>query len=128
MNEIRRVLKAAAWRLLILDVFRTLAVTLSAAVGALILLLLVQRIFGLEIDFQRDWTRLFAAAAGGAVVAAMAWSLILVGAALRIARYLDNRSLWLDEVFLTNNLLHRSFAGLLKRGSRQLRTLLQDRE
>src|SRR5436305_88707 len=42
-----------------------------------------------------------------------AWVLIGLGAGLRVARYVDNRSLWLDEIFLANNLEHRSFAGLL---------------
>ena len=42
------------------------------------------------------------------------WMIVAVGAALRIARYAANRSLWLDEVVLTENLLKRSFAGLLE--------------
>jgi hypothetical protein len=41
------------------------------------------------------------------------WVLIAVGVVLRVARYLDNRSLWLDESFLALNLINRSFSGLL---------------
>lgn len=41
------------------------------------------------------------------------WCTVGVGAILRIARYLDNRSLWLDEAFLALNILDKSAAGLL---------------
>lgn len=92
MNEIRRVLKAAAWRLLVIDLFRTLAVTLSAAVGTLIAVLLVQRIFGLELRWPGDWSWLFAAAAGGAVVAALAWSTLRRARGVAVARELDERA------------------------------------
>src|SRR4051812_2825965 len=43
-----------------------------------------------------------------------AGGVIAVGATFRIARYVDNRSLWLDEVFLANNLIGRSFARLFQ--------------
>lgn len=42
-----------------------------------------------------------------------AWVIVAVGAALRVARYAANRSLWLDEVLLAENVLERSFGGLL---------------
>lgn len=38
-----------------------------------------------------------------------------LGAVLRVGRYLDNRSLWLDESFLAINLLDKSFGDLLGR-------------
>src|SRR4051812_831306 len=44
----------------------------------------------------------------------IARALMAVGIFLRLARYLANRSLWLDEVLLTRNILDRSFAGLLQ--------------
>src|SRR6266566_3686397 len=44
---------------------------------------------------------------------AVARALIAFGFLLRIARYLANRSLWLDEVLLARNILDRSFFGLL---------------
>jgi dolichyl-phosphate-mannose-protein mannosyltransferase len=40
------------------------------------------------------------------------WVLIAVGVVLRVARYLDNRSLWLDESFLALNLINRPFSDL----------------
>src|SRR5437667_9329062 len=46
--------------------------------------------------------------------AVAAWVLIGLWVLLRIGRYADNRSLWLDEVFLANNLIHRSFAELFR--------------
>src|SRR4051812_18126770 len=44
----------------------------------------------------------------------IAKGLIALGIVLRLARYLANRSLWLDEVLLARNILDRSFAGLLE--------------
>src|SRR5881392_4485369 len=43
----------------------------------------------------------------------IAKALIALGIVLRLARYLANRSLWLDEVLLARNILDRSFTGLL---------------
>lgn len=37
----------------------------------------------------------------------------IIGIVLRILRYAHNRSLWLDEIFLSNNLIHKSAAQLL---------------
>ena len=39
--------------------------------------------------------------------------LLAAGALLRVAQYLSNRSLWLDEAYLVSTILKRSFAGLL---------------
>ncbi|HWB54421.1 MAG TPA: glycosyltransferase family 39 protein, partial [Tepidisphaeraceae bacterium] len=41
------------------------------------------------------------------------WALVLLGIALRILRFTQGRALWLDEVFLVNNLIHKSAIGLL---------------
>jgi hypothetical protein len=40
--------------------------------------------------------------------------LLGIGVLLRVAQYLANRSLWLDEAYLAPTILHRSFAGLLR--------------
>ena len=42
----------------------------------------------------------------------MAWGLVGVGVALRLIRYLANRSLWLDEAFLAESMLTYSFRQL----------------
>jgi hypothetical protein len=47
-------------------------------------------------------------------VEAWAWVILAVGAVLRAARYAANRSLWLDEVLLAENLIERTFRGLLE--------------
>jgi uncharacterized membrane protein len=41
-------------------------------------------------------------------------TLVLAGFILRLRQYLANRSLWLDESMLANNILSRSFPGLLQ--------------
>lgn len=46
---------------------------------------------------------------------ALLWGIAAVGALLRVARYLDNRSLWLDEAFLAINLTDKSFSDLFGR-------------
>ncbi len=43
-----------------------------------------------------------------------AYLLILLGITIRIYHYLINRSLWLDEAMLSNNIIARNFAGLLE--------------
>lgn len=92
MNEIRRVLKIAAWRLLVIDLFHTFAVMLSAAVAALILTLLAHRIFGFVIEFPGDWLRLGAVALGAAVLGSVVWSLIRRAKGITVARELDERA------------------------------------
>lgn len=42
----------------------------------------------------------------------IAWLLLAAGAAFRLRMFLNNRSLWLDELFLADNLLHRGMAEL----------------
>jgi hypothetical protein len=92
MNEIRRVLKLASWRLILIDFFRTLAVTASAAVGALIVALFAERIFGLAITWPRDWVRLGAILLGTAVAAAFAWSMVRRHTGVRLAAEVDERA------------------------------------
>lgn len=43
---------------------------------------------------------------------AFAWSVVAIGAALRVAQYASGRSLWLDESYLALNLIDRPFSAL----------------
>jgi hypothetical protein len=92
MNEIHRVLSRAARRLLVLDVFRLLALTLTIAIAGLMLLLIVQRVFAIDFSFPRHWSRAFAAAALGALLAAIAWAILRRRHELAVARELDERA------------------------------------
>src|SRR5215471_14412815 len=92
MNEIKRVLKIAAWRLFVLDLFRTLAITASAAVLCLIGLLLAERIFGLKVEWPGQWVRAFGAAAAAAATAAVLWSAVRRARGVAVARELDERA------------------------------------
>lgn len=47
------------------------------------------------------------------VASALAWGLIVIGAVLRVARWIHWRSLWLDEIYLTNSIVTRSLHALL---------------
>lgn len=49
----------------------------------------------------------------GATVDWVMWAIVGLGIGLRLLRYWQGRSLWLDEVFLANNLIHKSAWGLL---------------
>jgi hypothetical protein len=42
----------------------------------------------------------------------IAWVALALAFLLRVVQYLLNRSLWMDEAYLSLNLVHRSFAGL----------------
>jgi hypothetical protein len=44
----------------------------------------------------------------------LVWFLLMFGLVLRVAQYLFNRSLWMDEAYLALNILGRSFSELLK--------------
>lgn len=92
MNEIRRILKRAALRLLVLDLFKTFALTLSAALIGLIITLLTQRLFGLAIDFPGDWGRIALLALCLALAGSVGWSLVRRARGITVARELDERA------------------------------------
>lgn len=43
---------------------------------------------------------------------ALSWAVVAAGAVLRIAQYVFNRSLWVDESYVALNIVNRSFRGL----------------
>jgi hypothetical protein len=88
MDDIRRVLRLAAWRLFVADLVRTLAVTTAAVLAALILTRLVERIFGLELP----WTPIGWGAGAAAVLSALGWSTARRARGVAVARQLDERA------------------------------------
>lgn len=91
MREVRRVLRGASRRLLILDFIRFLVITASAGVVAIILLRVVQQAFGLALDPARWWAAA-AITGAGAVLAALLCSLATRRGELGVARVLDDRA------------------------------------
>ena len=88
MQEIQRVLKAAGWRLFVVDVLRTGVVTLTVAVGALFALKVAEKL--LPVAF--DWSIRFAVAGGSAALVALVWSALRRKRGLRLAREVDERA------------------------------------
>ncbi|MCA9287886.1 MAG: hypothetical protein KDA05_04830 [Phycisphaerales bacterium] len=88
MNDIRRALGQAAWRLNLLALLRHLAVAATAALVVLIGARLAQRLFSLEMA----WNAWFIAAPAAALVGAVAWTLITRPRPPRVARTLDERA------------------------------------
>ncbi len=43
----------------------------------------------------------------------MVWAFLLAGVFLRVFHYLDNRSLWLDEIYLASSLINKDLSDLL---------------
>lgn len=88
MNDIKRVLRIAAWRLFVLDLLARLAVTMTAALVGLIGL----RLAAALMAWHFSWVVAFAAALGGAAVVAMTWSAIVRARGVTVARELDERA------------------------------------
>lgn len=90
--EIRRLIRRAARRLLLIDVLERLAITLAAAVGLLIATLIAHRVFTLPISGASDWLRLAAAAIALAVITAILWAWFRRPGEAGVARELDARA------------------------------------
>lgn len=88
MQEIDRVLKAASWRLFIIDVFRTAVVTASFTLAALFALRAVEKLFPLSLN----WSRLFLIAVASAAFVAVLWAFLRRHRGLRLAREVDERA------------------------------------
>jgi hypothetical protein len=54
-------------------------------------------------------------AAGARTMRAVSIAVLVLGGALRLRQYLANRSLWLDELTLSSNIINRSYGELLRR-------------
>lgn len=92
MNDIRRVLRAASWRLLLQDWLSTFAVTLAIALGAVLITRIVERTFGLVRTFEPVWPKIFIWAPVGVVVVSLLWAFLRRRNELKVARELDERA------------------------------------
>jgi len=85
MNDIRRVLRRAAWRVWVTSLGRSLTVAAAAVLAGLIVLRLVQQAVGLAVPWQdvAIWS------AAGAAVLALAWTVIFRADRAAVARRVD---------------------------------------
>src|SRR5580765_3883793 len=92
MNEVRRVLRLASWRLWLLDVFRTLLITVTVALVLVLLARIVEQVLGLKAKFDPWWRTGFISAGSAAVGVAVLWSIIRRRKAISVAVELDERA------------------------------------
>lgn len=92
MNEIRRVVRIASWRLVLIDAFRILAVALTVGVTLVFLARLTERVFGLASTFDPLWSRIFIYTGAAVVLATVAAALIRRRRTLSVAQELDERA------------------------------------
>lgn len=88
MDDIRRAVAQAARRLLVVELFRALALAATIGLGTLIVARIVQRLFALSFS----WNIWFIAVGAAIVVGAVAWTLITRPRPLGVARTLDERA------------------------------------
>jgi len=92
MTEIRRVLKQTAWRLFVIDLMRTFAVTSSVAIFALIVSRVTDFFWPWIASVPNGWIGLLAVGAGLSVLGAVGWSVVRRAHALEVAREIDERA------------------------------------
>jgi hypothetical protein len=107
MNEVRRVLRLASWRLWLLDVFRTLLITVTVALVLVLLARIVEQVLGLKAKFDPWWRTGFMSAGSAAVGLAVLWSIIRRRKAISVAVELDERA-GLRESLSTALYVHKS--------------------
>lgn len=88
METIHRLLRRAWWRLVAIDLLRTLAVTLTFAAFALVVLRVLQSLVALPAS----WGVLSGVAAGAALLAAIVWSQARTRPGHPVARRVDERA------------------------------------
>jgi hypothetical protein len=92
MTEVRRVVRRAAWRLWLVDVVRTLSVTTTIAIVAILLAKVTERVLGAADRFEQWWQWGFIGAGAFAVIGAVLWAVIRRRRALKVAVELDERA------------------------------------
>ncbi|MCH8271569.1 MAG: hypothetical protein IH985_10220, partial [Planctomycetes bacterium] len=111
MTEIKRVLKRAAWRLFVIDVMRTAAVTSSAVIFVVIAARVTDFYWPWVATVAGGWLGFIGGATGTAVVATLLWSALRRARALEVARQVDQRAnlremrrMWVHATALTEDL------------------------
>lgn len=91
MHDIRRVLHAAARRLLVINMLNAIAWTVTAAMIGLVLFVLADRLmaFGLATT---QWMWIFGGVLAGAVLAGAIWALVVRQREITVARIVDERA------------------------------------
>lgn len=107
MNEVRRVVRKAAWRLWCMDLVQTLAVTITVALAALLLARVTEQVLGIRERFEPWWRWAWMGAGGAALLAAVAWTTIRRRRAIAVAVELDERA-GLREALSTAMYMHKS--------------------
>jgi len=92
MNEINRVIRSASWRLWVIDLFRTLAVSLTVGLAGVLIARVVERTFGLSFSWMRPYGGIFAAVGAAVGFAAVVWSIVLWKKSAEVALELDERA------------------------------------
>lgn len=87
MNEIRRVLRLAAWRLAVTSYFRALIVAIAAVLSGAIVLRLVQQQWPLESELP--WAQIAIWGGAGAALAALVWTIATRANSKAVARRVD---------------------------------------
>lgn len=88
MSEITRVVRAAGRRLFVMEVLRALVLSVFVAVSLMVVLRIVQQVFGLAVEWRAVMIL------GGSIAAAgtLVWSLVARPRPMQAARVLDERA------------------------------------
>lgn len=92
MNEVRRVIRLASWRLWFVDVIRTFMVCITAAFALVLLARIVEKVLGVSPQFAPWWRIAFLSLGGAVVGASLLWALIRRRRTLSVAVELDERA------------------------------------
>jgi len=92
MTEIQSVIRAASIRLFIVNLFRTLAVTASLAIFAVLVARIVDFFWPFVHETIGSWLWTFAVAAGAAVLSAIVWTFVTRHDDADVAREVDERA------------------------------------
>jgi hypothetical protein len=92
MNEVRRVIRLASWRLWFVDVIRTFMVCATAALALVLLARIVEKVLGLSPQFGPWWKTAWLSVGGATVGVSILWALIRRPRTLSVAVELDERA------------------------------------